>query len=78
VLALDEDNARELRRLAPTDEARAKIHLLRKFDKDADPGAEVPDPYYGGPEGFELVFDICQAACCGLLEHLKQTYRLAP
>jgi protein-tyrosine phosphatase len=78
VLALDDENARELRRLAPTDEARAKIHLLREFDKGAAPGAEVPDPYYGGPEGFDLVFDICLAAGRGLLEHLKETYRLTP
>jgi len=77
VLALDEDNARELRRLATTDEARAKIHLLREFEKGAEPGAEVPDPYYGGPEGFDLVFDICLAACRGLLDHLPKTY-LAP
>lgn len=76
VLALDEENARELRRLAPTDEARAKIHLLREFDKNAGPGAEVPDPYYGGPEGFDLVFDICLSACRGLLEHLQKTYQL--
>jgi len=77
VLALDDDNARELRRLATTDEARAKIHLLREFDKDAAPGSEVPDPYYGGPEGFDLVFDICLAACRGLLEHLQKTYNLS-
>ena len=76
VLALDEENARELRRLAPTDEARAKIRLLRQFDASAAPGAEVPDPYYGGPEGFERVFDICLLACRGLLEHLKMTYQL--
>jgi protein-tyrosine phosphatase len=78
VLALDEENARELRRLAPGDEARARIHLLREFDEGAAPGAEVPDPYYGGPEGFELVFDVCLAACRGLLDHLRQTYRLDP
>jgi protein-tyrosine phosphatase len=76
VLALDDENARELRRLAPTDEVRAKIRLLREFDKDAAPGAEVPDPYYGGPEGFELVFDICLTACRGLLEHLRENYHL--
>jgi len=74
VLALDEENARELRRLAPNDDARAKIRLLREFDKDAAPGAEVPDPYYGGPEGFDLVFDICLAACRGLLLHLQKAY----
>jgi len=76
VLALDEENARDLRRLAPNDEARAKIRLLREFDASAPPGAEVPDPYYGGPEGFDLVFDICLAACRGLLEHLRRSYEL--
>jgi protein-tyrosine phosphatase len=78
VLALDEENARDLRRLAPTDEARAKVRLLREFDADAAPGAEVPDPYYGGPEGFEAVFDICLGACRGLLEHLTKTYGFDP
>jgi protein-tyrosine phosphatase len=76
VLALDEQNASDLRRLALNDEARAKIHLLRKFDPDAPPGAEVPDPYYGGPDGFELVFDICLSACRGMLDHLRQKYHL--
>jgi protein-tyrosine phosphatase len=78
VLALDEDNQRDLRRLAPNDEARAKIRLLRSFEPGAAPGSEVPDPYYGGPEGFERVFDICLAACRGLLEHLRGTYHLTP
>ena len=76
VLALDEENARDLRRLAPTDQARAKIRLLREFDASAPQGAEVPDPYYGGPEGFDQVFDICLAACRGLLEHLRRSYQL--
>jgi protein-tyrosine phosphatase len=76
VLALDEENLRDLRRIAPNDGARAKIHLLREFEKDAEPGAVVPDPYYGGPEGFEHVFDICLAACRGLLEYLRTTYHL--
>ena len=78
VLALDLDNERDLRRLAPNDEARAKIHLLRSFEPGAAPGAEVPDPYYGGPDGFERVFDICLDACRGLLEHLRKTHNLAP
>ena len=76
VLALDEDNERALRDLAPNQEATAKIHLLRSFEQGAAPGSEVPDPYYGGPEGFERVFDICLAACRGLLEHLRRTYQL--
>jgi protein-tyrosine phosphatase len=76
VLALDEDNLRDLRRLAPSDEARAKVHLLRSFEPGAAPGSEVPDPYYGGPEGFERVFDICLEACRGLLTHLRRQYQL--
>jgi protein-tyrosine phosphatase len=76
VLALDEENARDLRRLAPSDEARSKIHLLREFDPEAPKGASVPDPYYGGPEGFEHVFDICLSACRGLLAHLRRTYEV--
>lgn len=76
VLALDEQNASDLRRMAPDDKARAKIRLLREFDPDAPPGAEVPDPYYGGPEGFELVFDICLSACRGLLDDLRKQYHL--
>lgn len=76
VLALDEDNQRDLRRLAPNDDERAKIRLLREFDPDAAPGTEVPDPYYGGPDGFEHVFDICLSACRGLLDHLRRAYHL--
>jgi len=78
VLALDRDNERDLRRLAPNEQARAKIHLLRSFEPGAGPDAEVPDPYYGGPEGFERVFEICLDACRGLLVHLRQTYHLEP
>jgi protein-tyrosine phosphatase len=76
VLALDLDNARDLRRLAPSEEARNKVRLLREFDATAGQENEVPDPYYGGPEGFERVFDICLSSCRGLLEHLRQTYQL--
>jgi protein-tyrosine phosphatase len=78
VLALDEENVRDLRKLAPNDEARARIRLLREFDASTAPGAEVPDPYYGGPEGFERVFDLCLAACRGLLDHLRRSYHLEP
>ncbi len=45
--------------------------LLRSFDPSAPPDAEVPDPYYGGPRGFDEVFDICERACRGLLDHLR-------
>lgn len=73
VLALDEENAAHLRRIAPDADAAAKVRLLREFD----PGAagddlSVPDPYYGGPEGFSTVFAVVDAACRGLVEHLRR------
>ena len=38
------------------------------------PDAPVPDPYHGGPDGFELVLDLCEAACLGLIEHLRREH----
>lgn len=71
VLAMDAQNAADLRALAPDVESRDRVHLLRAFDPAAGPGdTEVPDPYYGGPEGFADVFDMVDAACRGLLDHL--------
>jgi protein-tyrosine phosphatase len=76
VLAMDRSNRDELRRLARTDADRAKIRLLRSFDPGAPADAEVPDPYYGGPRGFEDVFDLCEAACRGLIAHLRRAHEL--
>ena len=70
VLAMDNENLDDLMRLAKTDAERSKARLLRDFDPLSPPGSDVPDPYYGGPEGFEAVFDICLAGCRGLLERL--------
>jgi protein-tyrosine phosphatase len=72
VLAMDRDNRRELLDLAPNEAAQAKVRLLRSFDPAVKGEADVPDPYYGGPEGFEAVFDSCLSACQGLLAELKR------
>jgi len=72
VLAMDRENHRELLRLAPDEAARAKVALLRSFDPEAPPGAEVPDPYYGGPDGFDAVFEICMSACRGFLARIDE------
>lgn len=76
VLAMDHNNLADLQRLARTDAERQRIHLLRSFDPAAPPSAEVPDPYYGGARGFDEVFDLCEAACRGLLAHLRREHRL--
>jgi len=70
VLAMDSENMRLLRALAPDESARSKVRLLRSFDAASPAGAGVPDPYYGEGDGFERVFDICEAACRGLLTEL--------
>ncbi len=76
VLAMDRSNFEDLADLARSDAAREKLHLLRAFDPKAMAGAGVPDPYYGGDDGFEQVLDICAAACAGLLARVKKDHRL--
>lgn len=69
VLAMDEANLRQLQRLCPPEHA-GKVKLFMDF---AGKGAarEVPDPYYGGAQGFERVLDMVEQASRGLLEHLR-------
>jgi protein-tyrosine phosphatase len=71
LLAMDRSNLRDLRHLAPDEDARAKVRLLREFDPGSDGDLDVPDPYYGGPGGFERVLDLVQAACEGLLGEIR-------
>jgi len=72
VLAMDGKNLADLRDLAPDETARRKLSLLRAFDPASPPDADVPDPYYGGADGFDRVFDICLAACAGLLDQVRR------
>ena len=77
ILAADRPNLRDLRARLPAD-ARSKLHLLREFDPASDgaPDLDVPDPYYGGDDGFEHVLDLVEAACRGLLDSLRADGRL--
>ena len=71
LLAADRENLDDLRRVAPDAEARRKVRLLREFDPASRGDLDVPDPYYGGPGGFEEVLDLVDAACRGLLEEIR-------
>lgn len=64
ILAMDRGHLRALQKMAPAHH-HAKIRL---FVADSD----VPDPYYGGAEGFENVLDLVEAQCRRLLQELKQ------
>jgi protein-tyrosine phosphatase len=68
ILAMDQDNLEFAKRLAPPGR-RERVRLLLDF-APKQPLREVPDPYYGGPEGFELVYDLSLQAARGLLESL--------
>jgi protein-tyrosine phosphatase len=69
VIAMDRDNERDLLALAPAS-ARHKVGRLRRWDApDAEP--DVPDPYYGGPEGFDAVLDIVDRCAVALLAELR-------
>ncbi len=76
VLAMDVRNYESLSRLAGHGDARAKVHLLRSFDPNSQGDLDVPDPYYGGADGFGEVFSICEAACAGLLGRLREDHGL--
>ena len=70
VVAMDRDNLAELEALCPP-EYRDRLALMMDFARDR-PESEVPDPYYGGSNGFEHVLDLLEEAVDGLLEHLSQ------
>ncbi len=74
VLAMDEENLAALQRLKRLAAPDAKLQLFREFDAEAPSGEppEVPDPYYGGPRGFDVVYDMVERAGRGLLAHIRR------
>jgi protein-tyrosine phosphatase len=75
ILAMDRENLSALHQRAPA-HTLEHIRLFLEFAPDTGV-AEVPDPYYGGPNGFEEVLDLIEAATHGLLQHLRQRSRAA-
>jgi protein-tyrosine phosphatase len=75
LLAMDRSNLAGLRAMARgRPELSGRIALLRAFDPAAQGGAEVPDPYYGGPEHYAEVFDLIDAAAKGLVSQLSDLF----
>ncbi|MCX5235692.1 low molecular weight phosphotyrosine protein phosphatase [Streptomyces prunicolor] len=72
VIALDSGHRKTLRRLAPTEQDAQKVHLLRSYDPDAGDDLDVPDPYYGGMDGFEECLEMVEAASTGLLAAVRE------
>lgn len=70
IIAMDESNYNDLHSFDYSKKYENKIFMMTDFAKNGN-YREVPDPYYSGPEGFELVLDILEDACAGLLEEIK-------
>jgi protein-tyrosine phosphatase len=70
ILAMDKNNLRDLTALCPAP-LHGKIRLMRDYDTGKDVGADVPDPYYGGPYEFDQVYEMLDRCCSRLLEDLE-------
>lgn len=70
VLAMDRRNLADLTRLAGGELDPERIRLFRSFDPDA-PGEDVPDPYYGGPEGFAHVVEVARRTARAIVAEIR-------
>ena len=73
ILVMDDENHATLSARTADAAHRAKIRYLREFDPEASGDLEVPDPYYGGMEGFEHMLDLIERACDGLVAQLQSS-----
>jgi len=71
IMAMDRQNLNDLKAMARNESDRRKLFLMTDY---ADSGKynSVPDPYYGGDAGFELVLDILEESCSGLIKKLQE------
>ncbi|GHT32697.1 phosphotyrosine protein phosphatase [Bacteroidia bacterium] len=77
IIGMDDENISFLRRKAPDEESRRKISRMTDYGQHI-PADHVPDPYYGGNQGFENVLDILEDACEGLILQLEIIIHIPP
>ena len=70
ILVMDNNNYNNVKKLARTEDDITKIHRMTDFSIDLD-NDHVPDPYYGGDDGFEFVMDLLEDAAKGLIKDIK-------
>lgn len=70
ILAMDRNNRRDLEAMAPAGQS-GKIRLMRDFEAAEERGGDVPDPYYGGPYEFDVVYEMLRRCCERLLDDLE-------
>lgn len=67
ILAMDKNNYNDLKKIAPHE----RLHLMREFDPEANGDLDVPDPYYGGVEGFVEVYEMLHRSANVLLDKIS-------
>ncbi len=75
IIPMDSNNESNLRRITPTIEHEAKIVPMAKFINMSLRYDYIPDPYYEGAEGFELVLDLLQNGCANLYDIVSKTIK---
>ena len=76
ILVMDKNNLANVQALDPQNKFNHKVYLMREFDS-VDKGSEVPDPYFGGEEGFQNVYEILQRSVKNLLDHIEKEKHLS-
>ncbi len=76
MIAMDASNYQNLLHLKQEHSSSIEIRMLRDFEPNPSGDKEVPDPYYGNMEDFELVFEISRRISDNLIEYLKSSYNL--
>ena len=71
ILAMDSENYSNIIRLDKNGSDAEKIKMMRDFEPKPD-SRDVPDPYYGGMDGFQNVFDVIMRSCEGLLDEIEE------
>lgn len=77
IIPMDHANTRDILALAQTDDSRLKVTPFCDFVQNF-PDDQVPDPYYGGQDGFDHVMDLMEDGCKNLLNQIVEKYSLKP
>ena len=76
IIAMDQSNLENIKQVQGYETFnKDRLVLMRKFD-DESPNKDVPDPYFGGPEGFETVYQMLDRSCKKFLKHLQEEHQL--
>jgi len=73
IVTMDEENYENVLAMERQAKFEAKVSKITDYSRHYDAN-EVPDPYYGGPQGFEYVLDLLEDSCAGLLEHVLKEH----